>query len=58
MIEWISSNLANIIIVAILLIVVAFVVRKLIKDKKAGKCSCGNSCGSCSMSGQCHNARK
>ena len=32
----------------ILLIVVALIVRKLIKDKKSGKhCQCDGNCGSC-----------
>lgn len=61
MLSWLSENLANLIVCGILLIVVVLIVRKLIRDKKAGKHICGGSCGSCGggcggcpMQGQCH----
>lgn len=42
------------IVLAVLVIAVAFVVFRMIKAKKGGKggCSCG--CGSCPNSGVCH----
>lgn len=40
----------TIFVLAVLIIVVALVVRKMIKDKRAGKtcASCGGNCGCCS----------
>ena len=52
--EWIMSNLGTIIVSAILIWVVAFVIRKMIKDKKAGRTSCGCNCAHCAMAGTCH----
>ena len=54
MLEWLTANIATIVICACLLAVVVLIIRKMIKDKKQGKSSCGCSCGSCPMSGSCH----
>jgi len=51
---WLYNNLSTIIVSLIVLTVVILVVRKLIRDKKQGKSSCGCGCDSCAMSGQCH----
>ena len=56
MLEWLSSNLATIVICVCLIAVVVLIIRKMIKDKKQGKSSCGNSCASCPMAGKCHSA--
>ena len=47
MLEWLSANLINIVLVAVIVLVVGFLLRSMIQDKKAGKSSCGGSCGSC-----------
>ncbi|MCR4595218.1 MAG: FeoB-associated Cys-rich membrane protein [Lachnospiraceae bacterium] len=57
MTEWLMANIANIIITAILVIVVACIILKLIRDKKRGISSCGSNCAHCSLSGTCHNRR-
>ena len=54
MLTWIGENIANIIICIALAAIVALAVRTLIKNKKAGKSSCGCGCSSCPMSGACH----
>ena len=54
MFAWLSANLANIVIILVIALAVFFVVRGMIRDKKAGKSSCGCNCGSCPMSGSCH----
>lgn len=46
--------MGTIIISLILLAIVASVIFKMIKDKKAGKSSCGCGCSSCPMSKACH----
>lgn len=55
MMGFLSENLSTIVITLILIIVVALIVRGMIRDKKAGKlCSgCSGGCGGCSG---CHTA--
>ncbi len=47
MLEFISENLSTIIIGVLVLIVLFFAARKLIKDKKSGKGTCGGNCSKC-----------
>lgn len=47
MLAWLSDNMVNIIIVAILVLVVGLLIRGMIRDRKAGKSSCGGNCASC-----------
>ncbi len=53
MLSWLAANLANIIIIAILVVVVTLVIRGMIRDRKAGKSSCGCNCASCASCGSC-----
>jgi len=54
MIGWLIANIGTIVISIILLALVALIVYILIRDKKKGKSACGSNCGSCPMSGKCH----
>lgn len=54
MLNWIAENLATILICAILILIVFLIIRYLLRQKKAGKSSCGCGCASCAMHGQCH----
>ena len=54
MLAWITENIGTILISAVLLLVVVLIIRKLVKDKKKGKSSCGCNCAHCAMSGSCH----
>ena len=56
MIAWLSENIGTILICAALIVLVALIVRSLVRQKKQGKSSCGCNCGSCPMSGKCHSA--
>lgn len=47
MLQWIAANVANIIITTVLVVVLSLVTVKLIRDKKAHRCSCGCSCSGC-----------
>lgn len=49
MISFLVANLSTIVIAAILVIAVGLIIRKMIRDKKAGKTcgSCGGSCSCC-----------
>ena len=54
MLNWIAENLATILICAILILIVFLIIRYLLRQKKAGKSSCGCGCAICAMHGQCH----
>lgn len=57
MLEWIASNLANIIITTVLILIVALVIRVLVRDRKAGISSCSCKCSGCAMAGKCHGSQ-
>ena len=46
--------MATVIISLVLLAIVAGIITKMVKDKKAGKSSCGCGCSNCPMSSDCH----
>ena len=52
MLNWLSENLVNIVIIAVLVLVVGFLIRGLVRDHKAGKSSCGGNCASCGGCGR------
>lgn len=57
MLAWISANLINIILIAVIAAVTFLLIRGMIRDKKAGKSSCGGNCAACSACsacGKCH----
>ena len=54
MLQWISENVGTILICMGLIVIVALIVRSLIRQKKQGKSSCGAGCAHCAMHGQCH----
>lgn len=45
---WSSANMANIIIIVLLALVIGLGIRRIIRNKKAGRTSCGCGCSSCS----------
>ena len=49
MLDWITENLSTIVVSLILVLVVAAIIRKLVRDKKKGKSSCGCNCAHCAM---------
>ncbi len=54
MLNWITDNLSTIIISLVLILIVAAIIRKLVRDKKKGKSSCGCNCAHCAMAESCH----
>ena len=46
-------NLPTLIVCLILLLCLIFALRKMLRDKKAGKHACGGSCSACPMSDSC-----
>ena len=58
MFAWLTANLINIALIAVIALVVSLLIRSMIRDKKAGKSSCGGNCASCGVCGKCGAARK
>lgn len=58
MLEWISQNIATIIICAALIGVVAAIIAGMVRNKLKGKSSCGCGCSDCPMSSSCHSGKK
>ena len=55
---WLLNNWGTILTIVVLAAVVALIVRYMIKNKKAGKSSCGAGCAHCAMHGECHKYNK
>ncbi|MBR3149813.1 MAG: FeoB-associated Cys-rich membrane protein [Eubacterium sp.] len=53
MISFLASNWVTAVIVIALAFCVLLAVRKIIKDKKSGKGSCGQDCSGCPYSASC-----
>ena len=56
--EWLTENLGTLIVAAVLVILVALVVVKMVRAQKNGKASCGCGCANCAMAGKCDRAGK
>ena len=54
MLDWFVANLGTILISLVLAVIVTLIVVYLLRQKKAGKSSCGANCAHCAMHGQCH----
>ena len=54
MLSWLSANLINIVLIAVLALITFLLVRGMIRNKKSGKTSCGCGCENCAMHGECH----
>ena len=54
MLLWLQANLVNIVILLVLAIIVFFIVRSMVLNKRAGRSSCGGSCAGCAGCGSCH----
>ena len=54
MLEFLQQNYLTIIIIAVLVLMVALIIRSIVKDKKAGKNTCGANCAHCANAGYCH----
>lgn len=59
MLEFLSENTATIVVFIILALIMFLVIRKMVKDKRAGRssCSCGAKCGCCPNSELCGGSR-
>lgn len=53
MLTWLSANLINIVLVAVIALIVGLLIRGMIRDRKAGKRSCGGNCAGCGACSSC-----
>ena len=54
MLEFLQNNWGSFAVGAVVLAVIVLIVMKLVRDKKAGRYTCGGICGSCgACSGHC-----
>ena len=53
MLLWLSDNLVNIALVAAIVLIVAWLIRVIIRDRRAGKAPCGGNCASCGACRSC-----
>ncbi len=58
MLTWLSANLVNIALIAVIVLVTGLLIRSMIRDKKAGKPSCGGSCAGCGACSGCSACEK
>ena len=58
MLEWLSANWVNIVIIAAVNALVVLAIVSMARDKKAGKSSCGCSCSGCALADKCHSVAK
>ena len=54
MIAWFAANWLTIVVLCVLGLIVFGIVRGMIKDRKAGKLSCGGCSGDCGRCSGCH----
>ena len=57
MFAWFAANLINIVLTLAVALVTALLIRGLVRDKKAGRSSCGGSCAECGACGGCRACR-
>ena len=53
MITWLTENIGTIVVLAVLILIVAGIIRSMIKTKKQGGSSCGCGCSGCSGCSSC-----
>jgi len=53
---WLENNWGTLLVAAVLVLIVGLVIRGMIRDRKAGKTSCGSNCAGCALAGSCHAA--
>lgn len=55
---WLADNAATIALSAVLIVIVALIIRKMILDRRSGQTSCGCGCENCASRGMCHGGAK
>ncbi|MCR5797288.1 MAG: FeoB-associated Cys-rich membrane protein [Eubacterium sp.] len=47
MIAWLIANGGTILLTIVLILIIAFIIHSIIRDKKQGKSTCGGDCAHC-----------
>jgi len=58
MLAWLAANLINIVLILAVAALLGLIVRGMIRDRKAGRSSCGGSCADCGACHGCGNCRQ
>lgn len=53
MFAWLSANLVNIALILAVVLLLALVIRSMIRDRKSGKSPCGGNCAKCGGCSAC-----
>lgn len=53
MFEWVRHNIETVIVGAALALLIAFIIARMVKNKKQGKAACGCGCSDCAMKASC-----
>lgn len=53
MIAWIQANIASIVVVAVVIVLLALAIRRIVLDKIHHTNTCGGNCGGCSGCSGC-----
>lgn len=58
MLAWLSQNWGSLLVGAIVLTIVAVIVWRIVRNRRAGKTVCGGDCAHCAGCSACHPAPK
>ena len=58
MLAWLSVNLVNIVLIAVITLIVVLLIHGMLQDRKAGKRSCGGNCAGCGACSGCSSCGK
>ena len=63
MLAWLAANFVNFVLILAVAALLGLIVRGMVRDRKAGKTSCGScsscggACAGCPMAGACHGGK-
>ena len=58
MLDWLSGNWINVVLIAGIAVVVVLIVCGMVRNRKQGKAPCGCNCAECALHGACCSAQK
>ncbi len=58
MLTWLSANMVNIVLIAVLVLITGLLIYSMIRSKKQGKSSCGGNCSACGACNGCNTCVK
>ena len=58
MAAWLAANYGTVLVLLAVILIVGLVIRSMVRDRRAGRTSCGKNCSHCAMAGKCHGTVK